>query len=87
MKSDYKVKVTDNMILIIDLNLGNMSVTNDMDNVLADISSKGFDINSEFIIARDSEGNYDRVVINDNIFKGWEPIQAKDVIERTFITE
>lgn len=85
-RSDYKFHTTNDMLLIIDLNLGNKSVTNDMERVLADIAARGFDLNTKYIIARDSEGIYDRVLFKDNRVD-WAPVLASDLIRRIFSLE
>jgi len=48
------------ILLIRDQTLGNMSVTNDIENVVGDIGThEGIDPTEHMIIYRDSEGNWD----------------------------
>ncbi len=58
----YLIAVLDHqkVLLIEDLNLGNMSVTNDIENVVASISQKeNIDPKGHLIIYMDSEGRWD----------------------------
>jgi len=55
------------VIEIIDLNLGNMSVTNDVENVLIEISERfqeGNPLAESAVIYRDSEGLWDEIVLD-----------------------
>lgn len=64
-KSDYFYSINEprKVLRIIDLNLGRMSVTNDIENVLTQIRKEiGKDIESLKIIYRDSVGTWDEVV-------------------------
>ena len=67
-RSDYNYQFSpDNAILaIIDLNLGNMSVTNDMENVLSSIRKENHitvdKMRGVYIIYQDSEQQWDRVI-------------------------
>lgn len=58
----YRIGAVDDqkVLLIWDQNLGNMSVTNDIENVVADIAAhEGIDPMAHLIIYRDSEGRWD----------------------------
>ena len=64
IRSDYAYEVTTykgrNFIFIEDLNMGNRSVTNDIENVVADIAKReSINPRQYYIIYRDSEGNWD----------------------------
>ena len=83
-RSDYQYKVIQHFILIIDLNLGRMSVTNDAENVIAEIVREGFLVDNKYVMYRDSEGNYDRIRTKNERFSGFGPIQPSDIIERLF---
>lgn len=65
-KSDFSVAVFGELVVIVDLNLGNMSVTNDIDAVLQHISKRHNFNNSSVVVYRDSDGHYDRVGIQPN---------------------
>ena len=59
-----------NIVSIIDLDLGNKSVTNDIENVVEKISlSENINLDSYMIVYRDSEGKWD----------GWDSV-TKDFI-------
>ena len=58
--SDYTYTIKGKVLIIEDLDLGNVSVTNDIQNVLETIY-KDLEFLPEKVIYRDSEGNYDGV--------------------------
>lgn len=59
--ADYTYTVEDNIIAIIDLDLGNRSVTNDIEYVLADIMEEIGDLVGYAIIYRDSMSRWDGI--------------------------
>jgi hypothetical protein len=67
-KSDYKYKIIQDHIFIIDLNIGGMSVTNDIENVIDDICEKELLIPNTIVTYRDSEGEWDRYDYYNNKF-------------------
>jgi len=77
--SDFDYAQTDNgFLVIIDLDLGNRTVTNDMHNVIDTLAEKGFDLHKMKVIYRDSSGLYDAVLINDdNTLLGIASLYAK----------
>jgi len=75
-RADYEVvKITDDVIWIADLNLGSISVTNDAENVVADIQRRHAD---KRIIYRDSDGNWDELKHKGGQFTGFAP--ARDMV-------
>ena len=59
-KSDFTYTIANDVLRIIDLNYGRMSVTNDIENVLEHIKGiEGF--MPSYTIYRDSEGSWDAV--------------------------
>ena len=86
-RADYLWHIRDGVLVIIDRNLGNRSVTNDIENVLADIdrdlrqladttrlnSMRGvLKLHEYDIIYADSEGRFDGVRVDkDNRFYGF----------------
>lgn len=60
-RSDYTYTVEENLIAIVDLDQGNRSVTNDIENVLADLRADVGDLGGYFVIYRDSMGRWDGV--------------------------
>ncbi|WP_240699514.1 hypothetical protein [Spirosoma sordidisoli] len=61
-RADYTYSIDDNIIAIIDLDLGSKSVTNDMENVLDDIRAELGDLAGYSVIYRDSMGRWDAFV-------------------------
>lgn len=64
-KSDYDYSIIDGVICIDDLNRGNMSVTNDAENVITEIYLKsgiGESVKKYPIIYRDTERIWDQIV-------------------------
>jgi len=82
-KSDYAYKVEDEFLIIKDLNLGRMSVTNDIENVLNEIS-KLIILDLYKIIYEDSDGMFDAVLTYQNEFSDyyilgvWSKEEAKE---------
>lgn len=59
--ADYTYTVEGNVIAIVDLDLGNRSVTNDIEYILDDIRSEIGDLAGYSVIYRDSMGRWDGV--------------------------
>lgn len=64
LESDFDVRMIDDFVIIIDLNLGRKSVTNDIENIIQHIH-KYVDLKGKTVIYRDSFYQYDQVVLND----------------------
>ena len=65
-RADYTLQVDENakLIRIVDQDLGNMSVTNDLDRVLVDIAPQIDETLDNYSITyRDSTGTWDRIVV------------------------
>lgn len=63
VRSDYTYSIEDDTLKIIDLNLGNMSVTNNIEEVLTEIlHNEGNYIQDLKVIYRDSECIWDTVI-------------------------
>lgn len=83
-KSDYTAQVDGDVIFIEDLNLGRMSVTNDIENIIDDLASKltkptTLTLEDQYhIIYRDSEGIIDGVLVSANRFGGFYSINETD---------
>lgn len=68
-RANYTYSVEDNIIAIIDLDLGNKSVTNDIDNVIDDIRTELGGLSGYCVIYRDSMGRWDGVrLVNGTIY-------------------
>jgi hypothetical protein len=62
-KSDYVWKTQEDILIIEDLNLGRMSVTNNAEGVINEIYEKlGSSIHNYHIIYKDSEGIWDQLI-------------------------
>lgn len=67
--ADYTYTVEGNVIAIVDLDLGNRSVTNDIEYILNDIRSEMGDLAGYSVIYRDSIGRWDGVrLVNRTIY-------------------
>lgn len=80
-KADYTFSVgTDGSVHIVDLNLGNMSVTNDAENVLAAIH-KEVNLSGRSITYEDSEGQIDYLEHKDGEFLKFAPGPRKELTD------
>jgi hypothetical protein len=62
-KSDYRFKFIDDVLVIEDLNLGRMSVTNNAEDVISEIrTSTDRRLTEHFIIYKDSDGVWDQMI-------------------------
>lgn len=91
-RADFEFEVVNGVLCIVDLNLGNASVTNDIENVLRDIkrySQRIFPITVEHVIYRDSDGTWDLVVFGKQTgnFIGFESINEKNQHEAITIAK
>ncbi len=83
-KCDYAVELIHDLLVLVDLNLGNKSLTNDIENVLADLNND-IDLFDKVIVYRDSDGHYDRVLIRRyNRFDIFLPISEKRQVNDLF---
>ena len=63
LRSVYSRAVHGNVIAIIDHDSGR-SVTNDADNVIADLVSRGFDLSRYHVIYKDTRGIWDQILVD-----------------------
>lgn len=61
IRADYSYTIEDNVIAVIDLDLGSKSVTNDIEKVLEDIRAELGTLAGYAVIYRDSMGRWDGV--------------------------
>lgn len=67
--ADYTYTIDGNTIAIVDLDLGNRSVTNDIDYVLEEIRVELGDLSGYCVIYRDSMGRWDGVrLVNNTVY-------------------
>lgn len=62
-------KVSDEIVHIIDIDDGGISVTNDAENVVAEVNNR---YPNRRIIYRDSMGNWDELVHENGVFKSFK---------------
>lgn len=60
-------------LIIVDADLGGMSVTNDAENVIA-AAHEAFDLTNTPVIYRDSEGMYDQILHRNGEFVGFKAL-------------
>jgi hypothetical protein len=73
--ADYKViETTDSTVFLVDLNLGNRSVTNDAENVVRKILSEHG--RTRKIVYRDSMGDWDELIHDGETFLDFGPYQG-----------
>jgi hypothetical protein len=71
-RSDYSYRVDpDGSVFIRDMNMGRMSVTNDVENVLLAIHET-IDLTGRKVTYRDSDGQIDTVLHEAGVFKGFQ---------------
>jgi hypothetical protein len=63
----FTINKNDRFIFIEDKNLGNISLTNSIEDVISDIEQKELvDLNSYVVIQKDSEHEYSQVTLKNN---------------------
>jgi hypothetical protein len=78
-RSDYTWRLAEpDVIVILDKNLGGLSVTNDADNVVQDLVEAGNDVDKLHLVYRDSIGRYDLMITARGKFDGFAPLGTKD---------
>ena len=80
MNSDYIYFIKGKVLIIEDSDLGNRSVTNDIQNVLQAIKTD-LDFLPETIIYKDSEGNFDGVMHEQGKFKRFYPVNEPNLLD------
>lgn len=73
-------------LIIVDLNRGAMSVTNDAEDVIA-VAHEAFDLTNTPVVYRDSEGMYDQILHRNGVFTGFKAlmeITADAAVSRVF---
>ena len=74
--SDYALELVDNVVLVIDLDLGGGSVTNDAEQVIQELATSGGNLDALVILYRDSEGRWDQIVTRHSQFVGFRMVGA-----------
>lgn len=75
-RSDYRVELAGDVICVTDLNLGGRSVTNDAEGVIRDLAEAGYDLARMPVIYRDSQRNWDELVVKDGVFAGFRHLDT-----------
>ncbi|HEX6440966.1 MAG TPA: hypothetical protein VF007_02190 [Stellaceae bacterium] len=79
VRAVYSRTVHGNVIAIIDHDQGR-SVTNDADNVIADLAAQGFDLSRYLVIYRDTRGIWDQLLVDrTGHFAGFRSINERDL--------
>lgn len=75
----YSRTLHGNVIAITDHDQGR-SVTNDADNVIADLAAQGFDLSRYLVIYRDTRGIWDQLLVDSTgHFAGFSSINERDL--------
>ncbi len=78
-KADYEIiKVAPDAVFLVDLDRGNVSVTNDADRVVAEVHKLH---PGKRIFYRDSMGNWDELDHKNGVFTGYLPARARGKVE------
>ena len=79
VRAVYSRTVHGNVIAIIDHDQGR-SVTNDADNVIADLAAQGFDLSRYLVIYRNTRGIWDQLLVDrTGHFAGFSSINERDL--------
>lgn len=81
--ADFDFDIAARVLVIYDLNMGNKSVTNDIENVLAEIFDQIDELQPiDAVIYRDSEGIFDQVILGEGrTFKRFAPLVETEVLK------
>lgn len=77
-RSDFTLERINDILLVEDLNLGGLSVTNDAEELINDILYTFGDVDDMTILYRDSMGRWDQMATKNNRFAGFLPVGARD---------
>ena len=78
-RATFSFDIIDGVVVIYDLDIG-CSVTNDAENVIAEVAHNVKDLRFFRVIYRDTDGIFDGMLVDeDNRFAGFYPIRATDL--------
>ena len=79
-RADFSIlkNVPGEPLVILDRNLGNMSVTNDAENVVESLAREGMLPAGRRLFYYDSEGRLDEILVRDKAFAGFAPGPHKE---------
>lgn len=76
VSSDYRIqKVEYNTVYFVDLNLGNMSVTNDAEQVVEELHKQ---YPNHRLVYKDSGGIWDELLHDEGEFKGFAAVKSPE---------
>jgi len=79
-RSAYFAEEIDGVLVVFDRDAGSISVTNDVERVLAaELAQRGS--LPRFVIYRDSTGQYDRIRHRNGVFGGFAPLGARSLTQ------
>ncbi len=75
-RAAYTYTIEDGIVCVIDLDNGK-SVTNDADNLIADLVANGIDLAVHPVIYKDTQGVWDQLVVQNNRFANFKSINER----------
>lgn len=78
IRADYTVEIVGDVICLVDLDRGGKSVTNDAANVIEELRKNGIPVGTLPVIYRGSLGNWDELIIRQEVFKGYRSLARDD---------
>lgn len=73
-RANYTIDWIEGIVLITDLNLGGMSVTNDAEAVIADLAITSGDLSRVIVLYRDSAGDWAELRTHNGRFAGFQAL-------------
>ncbi|WP_411901389.1 DUF6011 domain-containing protein [Methylorubrum thiocyanatum] len=81
-RADYSVETDGDVLILVDLDRGGRSLTNDADNVILDLAARGFLRDGMRVIYRDSSGEWDELRHRGGLFSTISPIPMEARADR-----
>lgn len=82
IRSDFMVEVEDRIVLVMDLDLGGRSVTNDATHVVDDLVRRGILSDGMRLIYRDSNGEWSEMLHRGGQFSTFASLATRDIKDR-----
>ncbi|HYD61941.1 MAG TPA: DUF6011 domain-containing protein [Noviherbaspirillum sp.] len=76
-RASYDFTIEQGIVCVVDLDNGR-SVTNDAENVIADLAAKGIDLDTHLVIYRDTLGVWDQLQVSNLRFAGFKSLNERD---------
>jgi hypothetical protein len=79
-RAKYSVELRDGILVLVDANAGDRSITNDAEAVIADLAQQ-YDLafTNYAVIYRDTDGIWDELVHADGRFAGFQPLRQTEL--------